>query len=769
MRHLKLTNYSLIIFCLLLIACSGTKHLPAGEKLYTGAEIKLESTDKISKKDKKIIKQIAENSIRPLPNKTIFGMRPKVWMFLKAGENPKGKFKKLLLKSGEAPVLISNIKPSITASIIDAKLFNTGFFRSSSEFKLLEKAHTVKVLYSNHVHQPYTVKSISYFFSDDVVSKIVASEKDESLIIPGENYNLDKLRNELIRIDALLKNKGYFYFNTDYLLFKADTSAVEHSVTFTLILKDSVPPNALIAYHINNVYIDQAYSLNRKPNDISADTLRFQNYSFIGNTKEMKISPQVILQSVYLKKQELYSRENHTLTLNRLMSMGNFKFVSVKFSVSDTSAPGFLDATILMTPFPKRSFSMETDLVTKSNNYSGPQINLSLLNKNIFNGAESLNLTMAGAYEFQLGGKNKTLYSFTVSPKAELYFPRFLIPFNIRIRSLYVPKTKISLSLDYLRRVNYFDMHVLQFTYGFKWKQDIRKEHELNPIAISYTSITNKSLAFEKLLATNPFLKKSYEEQFITGGNYSYTYNEQVLPEKKIQYFFHLTTEVSGNAFSLMKTIAGEKVTSDHPLTVIGSLYSQYAKLNLEGRSYYNFENKNKLVLRIFTGVSKPYGNSSILPYNKQYFSGGPNGIRAFRINSIGPGTSQQNINNIGFLNLGGDVKLEGNVEYRFTIFKILKGALFADAGNTWLLKSDPANTASPFSFPKIYNELAVGAGIGLRIDVSFFILRFDLATPLRKPWLEEDHRWVTNQIDLGSADWRSENLILNVAIGYPF
>ena len=175
------------------------------------------------------------------------------------------------------------------------------------------------------------------------------------------------------------------------------------------------------------------------------------------------------------------------------------------------------------------------------------------------------------------------------------------------------------------------------------------------------------------------------------------------------------------------------------------------------------------MALRVFAGVAKPFGNSLILPYSKQFFSGGPNSIRAFQINSIGPGTFYQNTDQYGFLQLGGDLKLETNAEYRFSIYRFFKGALFMDAGNVWLLKSNPANTGSPFSFSKFLDQFAVGAGFGVRVDVSFFILRFDLAMPLRKPWLEENHRWVTNQIDFGSSAWRKDNLVLNVAIGYPF
>jgi outer membrane protein assembly factor BamA len=750
-----------------LAACSGTKHLPRGEKLYTGVEIKLETTDKINKR---FIKTIAESAVRPSPNKSYLGMRPKLWMYMAAGENPKTKFKKWLKKTGEAPVLISNVKPGVTTAIIDARLFNIGIFKSYSESKIIEKKHTAKVIYTSHIHKPYIVKELNYAISDDSLSHTILTEKKKSFIKPDEDYNLDILKNERIRIDALLKNNGYFYFNPDYLLFKADTSAVNHSISFKLTLKDSIPKNTLTVYRINKVFIDQDYSLNEEVTDRTKDTIKYRNNVFIGKESEMNIRPRVILRSVYLKKNEIYSRQNHNITLNRLMSMGNFKFVQVKFSDSDTIAPGFLDVTILMTTMPNYTFRAGTDLVSKSNNFTGPRMNLSLLNRNTFKGAELLNLNMAGSFEAQLSGNNKNLYSYSWNPQVELTFPRFIVPFKIkRTNSIYIPKTRLSLSYNYLKRVDYFDMRTFQFVYGFKWRENIKKEHELNPINVSYTSLGNQSAAFTKLLAGNPFLKKSYEEQFIAGGNYSFTYNEQVVPAKKMQYFLLATAETAGNVFSLAKLISGEKPSSENPSKVVGSIYSQYAKLSIDARGYFNFSDKNKIAMRVFAGVARPFGNSSILPYTKQFFSGGPNSLRAFQINSVGPGTNYQNSDNRGFLKLGGDIKLEMNEEYRFNIYRFFKGALFVDAGNVWLEKSNPANTGSPFLFSTFMNEIAVGAGVGLRIDVSFFILRFDLAMPLRKPWLEENQRWVINQINFANSSWRRENLILNIAIGYPF
>ena len=767
-----------MLVCLLLAACTGTRNLPKGEKLYTGAEIKLESAEKVNSK---FIKTVAEAGVRPSPNKKILGMRPKLWMYNTAGESPKGKIKKWLQKNGEAPVLMRHVKPGVTSEIIDAKLFNIGIFKSFTESKIVEKKHTFKVIYTSHVHKPFVIKDLVYDISDDSLSRLILTHKDKSIIKAGDDYNLDKLRVERVRIDALLKDHGYFYFNPDYLLFKADTSNVNRDVTFKLTLKDSIAQNAITVYRINNVYINQNYSLNERRTSASKDTVRYENVVFVGKETQMKIKPDVILESIYLRKPDIFSRQNHIITLNRLMSMGNFKLVQVNFLEKDAKATGLLDVNILMTPLPKHTFRAGLDLVSKSNNFMGPRMNLSLLNRNTFKGAELLNLNLAGSFEAQLSGNNQNLFSYSWNPQLELTFPRFLIPFSLKkTGSIYIPKTHFLLSYNYLKRVSYFDMRTFQFVFGYKWKENIRKEHELNPIDVSYTTVGNKSAAFDALVGPNPFLQKSYEEKFIAGGTYSFTYNEQMIADKKTQYFFHLSSELAGNLFSLARVISGSKVSAENPATIAGSVYSQFAKISVDARGYFNFRDKNKLAMRFFAGVAKTYGNSSVLPYSKQFFSGGPNSIRAFHINSLGPGTYYQNTAKIGFLQLGGDLKLEMNAEYRFSIMRYLKGAVFVDAGNVWLLKSNPENIGTPFIFSKFMKEVAVGTGVGLRVDVSFFILRFDLAMPLRKIPISVDNstkiripgdnfKWVINEIDFGSSGWRKDNLILNIAIGYPF
>jgi len=595
--------------------------------------------------------------------------------------------------------------------------------------------------------------------SDDSIASIIRSENKHSLVKTGDRYQLDLLKLERIRLDAVLKDKGYFYFSPDYLLYKADSSNGNGTVSLKLTLKDSIPKNALLPYRIREVIIDQDYSLNSDTVIQTKDTMNVDSYVFLGQKTNQQVRPKVLLKSISLRKGEIYSRKKHDRTLNSLMSLGNYKFVRVKFEDFERKDSGELTATILMTPFPKYTFSAEIDVVSKSNGYSGPRLQLSLLSRNSWRYAELIKFNMSGSYEAQWGQDN--LFSYAYAPQLEWTVPGLLLPFKIRgFQNENAFKTHASLSYNYLKRVNYFDMRTFQIVTGYQWKPATYQSLELNPIQVSYTSLANQSEMFTALLIANPFLKKSYEEQFIAGGSFSFTYDDQPGSMRRIQHYVRFAAETAGNVFSLV---------NGNATTVLGSTYAQFSKLSVDGRVYYTLPDKNKMVLRLFAGAGVPYGNSSVLPYSKQFFSGGPNSVRAFPINSLGPGTYHQDPSTEGFLQLGGDIKLEANAEYRFTIYKFLKGAFFLDAGNSWLIQSNDALSIRPFSTKTFLDELAVGGGFGLRLDVSFFILRFDLATPLRKPWLTIPNKWVLNETDLRSAIWRRENLILNVAIGYPF
>ena len=359
---IKKTAY--LILVIILASCTGTKRLAEGKLLYTGAEIRVESTETV---DENRIKSTASQALRPEPNSSLLGMRPKLWLYQIAGENPKSKFKKWLKEKGEPPVLLRDVRKEAVSEIIDAQLFNIGIFNSHTTSEVAEKKKTAKLIYTTDVHVPYKLNVYSINISDNNIQQLITESTQSSLIKPGMAYQLDLLKCERNRIDALLKNKGYFYFSPDYLIVKIDTLVTGvNTFNLQLVLKDDVPAEALKPFYIRQVSVDQHYTLQSSSND----TTRYERINYISDINGKPIRPSVLQRALFLNENELYTRQNHQLTLNRLMSMGSFRFVQVHFTETDSNR---LDADIRLTPLPLNTLRAEMDLVTKSNNYTGPR------------------------------------------------------------------------------------------------------------------------------------------------------------------------------------------------------------------------------------------------------------------------------------------------------------------------------------------------------------------------------------------------------------
>jgi outer membrane protein assembly factor BamA len=411
--------------------------------------------------------------------------------------------------------------------------------------------------------------------------------------------------------------------------------------------------------------------------------------------------------------------------------------------------------------------------VTKSNNFTGPALTLSYKNRNLTKGAELFVFNIDASYETQLTGAKKGLNSFELGATTQLFVPKFVTPFRIRDESSqFVPKTKFDLGFRILHRVEYFDMNSINFSYGYTWKETAQKEYQFDPISINFAKLMKTTDQFEKLLQQNTFLRKSFEQQFTLGSRASFTYNSIIGIEKPNQWYFNATVDLSGNtAYLIQSLVSKRKATEEKPYSLFGYEYSQYSKISTDTRYYLSIDKDNKIATRFIAGVGIPYGNSNSMPYIKQFFSGGSNSIRAFLPRTVGPGSYRRpdTTSTRVYLDQAGDMKLEANFEYRFTIISVLKGALFLDAGNVWLIRKSAELPGGEFKPRESRKEIAIGTGFGLRVDVSFFVLRLDLGIPLRKPYLPETERWVGDDIQFGSPTWRKNNLVLNIAIGYPF
>ncbi|MEO5674733.1 MAG: BamA/TamA family outer membrane protein [Chitinophagales bacterium] len=763
-----------VVIALLACGCTGTHHLDAGEKLYTGASVKFVKLGDIPKS--KTLSSDVHKVIAPKPNGTLFGIsRPKVWFYHIAG-TPRGKGFRHFLKTklGEPPVLLSKVSPPNTASLIKNRVENIGYFQSTVAYEVKEKKRTASIIYTVTLHPPYLIDSITFPQQTDTIDYKILQSQSKSLIKKNDIYNLYILKAERDRIDLELKNQGYFYFNADDLVFYADTTAGNHRVNLFLQVKTDAPFKSLQRYRLHKIIINPNYSLDQDTGLVQGDTLLIEGKYYINSDSSFR--PKNIVRSVFLDTMEYYTRKDHDNTLRRLMSMGVFKFANIRFDDLNRLDTSFLDAHVNLTPLYKKSVRAELLGITKSTNFAGPALDASFRNRNFLKGSELFIVEGAAGFETQISGRipgQPTLGSFNLSASVKLYVPKFIIPFYKvnKVSTYYVPKTKFEISGEQIYHLQYFTLNSFKFNYGYNWKQSAIKEHELDPVVINYVNISQTTLVFDSILNQNPFLKKSFEQQFILGLEYTYTFNNQTATFKRNQYYFRGTAAFSGNTMSLISRLFnGVQVNAENPQTIFGSPYSQYSRFDIDVRYFRVFPRNNKIATRIIAGVGIPYGNSDALPYIKQFFIGGSNSIRAFRSRTLGPGTyPPPSADSITFLEQAGDMKLELNGEYRFNIISILKGAVFVDAGNIWLLHDDPLRPGGLFIPGEFLNQLAVGTGFGLRVDASFFVIRADLAFPIRKPWLAPADRWVFNQIDFGSADWVNRNLVLNIAIGYPF
>ncbi|SEG42777.1 BamA/TamA family outer membrane protein [Flavobacterium urumqiense] len=760
-------NHLLYFLFLVLFAasCSNTKFLPEGELLYIGATVKVEGKE-ISNKEKKALKTALKSTLRPKPNSSFLGLRPKLFIYNLAGTPKKEKGWRYWLKTkvGEPPVLFSQVDLEYSKSVLQNFSENSGYFNTKTEADSTRHGKKATAEYIVKPLKRYKIREVKFPTDSSVISSAVRRTSSRSLLKKDNGYSLDIIKEERVRIDARLKEKGFFYFNPDYLKVQVDSTVADHQVDLIVKVKDETPKLAETPFKINKIIVYPNYS-------IGSDSLK-PDYNSIKKYNDFTIidpdnlfKPRIFDRALYFKKEDLYNRTNHNLSLNRLVNLGTFKFVKNQFKPSDTLG-NYLDAYYYLTPLPKKSLRLEVLAKTNSANYTGTELNLNWSNRNAFRGAELLTISAFGGVEVQVSGQNNGFNVYRVGTEANLVWPRFVSPLKLRSSSGFVPKTKATLGYEFQNRTKLYSLQTFKGSFGYLWKASEKKEHLLNVTEITYASPQNITPLYQEQILANPSLSKVIEKQLIFGPTYSYTYTNTVEKRRKNTFYYKGSLDLAGNITGLA---TGANIKKGDTIKLFNVPFSQFIKVENDFRHYLKLGPDSQLASRIIVGAGFAYGNSNELPFIKQFFIGGTNSLRAFRARSIGPGTYDGNATASSFLaDQSGDLKLEFNTEYRAKIYGLVKGALFLDAGNIWLLKDNPEKPGAQFS-KNFMNELAVGAGAGLRFDFSFLILRTDLAFPIRKPYLPDGQRWVLDQINFGSGMWRKENLVFNLAIGYPF
>lgn len=744
---------------LALQACNVKRFIPEGELLYTGAEIEIEEEAEIEDIDR--VKVELENVLRPDPNTAILGMRPGLYFHYKAQKENPGFINRFLNKRiGEEPVYLSDVEIEQVENLLLNRSENRGFFYTSvsSEVQEDEDDKQAEILYTVELPEPYILEK--YKLDEETGYTIYDDIEDympDSPIEPGMRFDLELLKFERERIDRKLKEDGYYNFNSGFLIFEADTNQYENkNFDLFLRLKEDVPSKSIIPYRIDQVNVYPNYVVGN--DTIISDTVTIEGKNFIQD--EVFFRPDRLAPFITLEEGQFYSPERSRNTSRRLTSIGAYKFVNIRYDEIDTLATdslGILEANIYLSPLNKRALRAELQAVTKSNDFAGPTLALTFSNRNLFHGGEILSLSAHFGYEWQVtSGDQRGLRSIRLGGQADLIFPRLLFPITIKGNwfEYAIPKTKVGLGVEYLSRSDLYSVVTVTGNFGYLWNANRFVTHELNPLSVNYLNLSSTTPEFERILDENPFLRNSFEQQFIAGLTYSFTYNGMVDERNTHQFYLNSTLDVAGNTIDLL---ASEN--EDGTKTFFDLEYAQYAKADVDFRYHLRVGSGQKIASRLFAGYGIPYGNSDVLPFSKQYFSGGPYSVRAFQIRSLGPGTYDgDESDGFGFFDRTGNIRLEANLEYRFPIISFLKGAVFADAGNVWNSEEVESLPGGQFG-SDFLSELGIGVGAGLRVDIQNFVIRFDLAAPIHSPELPEGDRWRFDYDDP----------VFNFAIGYPF
>ncbi len=753
--------------------------------------------ERTNAKNKKIDKENerikVENRIRKEKGKRLKKLRKLKKPRLKDKE--KLSWRESLLEIGEAPTILDTFLTKVSRDQMQKYLITKGYFKSTVrdstvlvEFKrrLFFKYHKKRayVYYKISPSKPYTIRHLGYKIADEQLAYHILQDSINGLIKPNMRYDADMLQGERERIVKTQKNNGYYDFAQDYIYYLVDTNLRSNQMDITLCIKkfaykpgdnpDTVLYRNHTRYYIHNIYVVPHYLPGQK-NLPYSDSIVYNDVIFLSNGP-LKYRRTDLFSKIMFGKGQLYHYGLSEETYNKFADLRAFKNISIQYR-QNSESPEKLDCFIYLSPILKQNFVVEWEGTNTSGNL-GVAGNIVYQNRNTLKGAELLELKLRGGLTAQknLTGNDEPVKTtnlnfldafntFQFGPELNFYIPKQLFPFSLFSFSKNAsPKTIFTSSLNYQKRPE-FSRTLTNVSYGFQFKSGDHVRQNIVPFEFNIISADLSNGFKEQLDQSHDFfLKNSFADHVTTVSRYSLTYNDQIGSQqnRRILTYFKTNIESSGNILRGLFDLADKPQDDLGRYHILKVPFAQFLRIDLDLRVYKNIRQHSRLVFRAAGGVGKPLYNLRVLPYEKSFFGGGPNSIRAWKSRALGPGSyAQPDTGNVNFDKLG-DAQLEFNLEYRFNLYKFLNGAWFIDAGNIWLRKPDPLKPGGDFKLLNFYKEIATGSGFGLRADFSFFIIRLDAAFKLYNPALPEGDRWMLNKKPLRTT-------IFNFGIGYPF
>ena len=668
------------------------------------------------------------------------------------------------------------MNPDIRVKVATNLLHDYGYFNGKvTQQTIVNPKDSLKarVEYTVEMRDPYFIDTVYYGRFTPQTLRIMERGRRRSLLTPGEQFNVSDLDEERNRISTLLRNLGYFYFRPDYMTYQADTTLVPGGhVSLRLIPVPGLPAAAQRPYYVGNKTVYLIGKNGEQPND-SMDYRGMKIHYY----KKMQVRPNMLYRwlnyQAYVKndslrklqRSRLYSQYRQQRVQEKLAQLGIFRYMDIQYTPRDTTAAcDTLDVNLQATFDKPLDAELELNVTTKSNDQTGPGASFSVTRNNVFGGGETWNVKLKGAYEWQTGGGkgSSLLNSWEMGASTSLMFPRVVFPRFGGREYDFPASTTFKLYADQMNRAKYYKLLSFGGNATYDFQPTPTNRHSLTPFRLTFNVLQHRTAAFEEVAEKNKALLLSLQDQFVPAMEYTYTYDNSSVRSVRNPVWWQTTFTSAGNITSGIYRIFGQPF-SEKNKKLLGAPFAQFLKLNTDYRYLWKLDRNNAIAARIAGGVLWTYGNSTVAPYNEQFYVGGANSIRAFTVRSIGPGGYHPEKSEFSYLDQTGDIRLEANIEYRFRIYKDLHGAVFLDAGNVWLMRYDPERPDAQLRLKTFPKQVALGTGAGLRYDLDFLIFRLDCGVPLHDPY----DTGKSGYYNVRGAFWKQ--LGLHFAIGYPF
>lgn len=786
-QHFSIGIYiCLCVLASIALSCNPTKYVPEDESLLNENHVILEN-DRIQKS--KLIPYIKQQ-----PNKKIFGTRFHLGLYNLSKLDKNNWFNKWLRNIGEEPVIFDPFAAAKSKEQIKSYVASKGYFDAKVTDTIITEKQKTDVYYKVDLPPPYTIRNIYNEIADTNIKKLYLFDSTNCLIERGKPYDVDVLQAERSRFERFVKDHGFYAFSGDHIYFRVDSTVGHRLVDIWYCVKkftkiDEFNRVSLVQhpiYKVRNIYIYPDFIPKEALEGGAAylkslDTTSYKGYYFVSSEKKPSVKYDLILQSLYLKPGATYNFTNTEQSQSHLLTLKVYRLVNIYYNepaglTLPKGSPLPLNCNVQLTPLSRQSYKIELEGTNSAGNIGGA-VNLIYQNKNLFHGAQLFSFKLKAALEALTQQTSDLKNSREFGVETSLRFPEFLLPFIEKEKFIkkYNPSTILLAAYNY-QDLPFYTRIMSNATFGYDWKAGPYQEHLVSPLQFNVVKLLSIDPLYQQQIESSSYLAYSYRDVMILGGKYSYIFNNQKINKSKDYWFLRLNAETSGNFLSAIYNITNAKKQADstringiYQITdttyhLLGQPFAQYIRTDIDVRYNYKFNSIASVVYRGFFGIGIPYGNSRALPFEKQYFSGGSNGIRAWQVRTLGPG-SYMTPDTVTFINQTADIKLEANAEYRFKLFWILEGAVFLDAGNIWTFKNDPARPGAQFKFNKFYKDIAVGTGAGLRFDFEFVLARLDLGMKLRDPALTGGSKWIPFN---GPYTFKHDFVIV-LGIGYPF